>query len=105
MGVILFARNVVDAPQLRALSAEVREILGDAAPILVDQVFELIAELWQEGVTILLVEQLAYRALELADRAYVLQTGRCVLSGAAAEVASDPRLEAAYLGSGAVSSG
>ena len=62
------------------------------------EVFGLIGELRAEGATILLVEQLAYRALALADRAYVLQTGRCVLSGPAAQVAGDRRLEAAYLG-------
>jgi branched-chain amino acid transport system ATP-binding protein len=93
----------------RALMARPTLLLLDEpslglAPILVDQVFELIAELRQEGVTILLVEQLAYRALDLADRAYVLQTGRRVLSGAASAVARDPGLEAAYLGTASVAS-
>jgi ABC-type branched-subunit amino acid transport system ATPase component len=87
----------------RALMARPRLLLLDEpslglAPIVVDQVFDLVAALRREGVTVLLVEQLAYRALEMADRAYVLQTGHCVLTGLSAEVLKDPRLEAAYLG-------
>ena len=87
----------------RALMGRPRLLLLDEpslglAPRVVDQVFELLAALRREGLTILLVEQLAQRALALADRAYVLAAGRLALQGAAAEVASDPRLEAAYLG-------
>jgi branched-chain amino acid transport system ATP-binding protein len=87
----------------RALMSHPRLLLLDEpslglAPLLVDQVFDLLSALRAEGLTILLVEQLAYRALELADRAYVLRGGRCVLEGAARELARDPRLESAYLG-------
>jgi ABC-type branched-subunit amino acid transport system ATPase component len=87
----------------RALMARPRLLLLDEpslglAPRLVQQVFELVAELRAEGMSILLVEQLAYRALELADRAYVLRAGRCVLSGTGQQVAQDARLEQAYLG-------
>lgn len=69
------------------------------APVYVDRVFEEIAALKAAGTTILLVEQLASRALALADRAVVLQHGRVVLEGPAAELAHDPSVRAAYLGS------
>lgn len=69
------------------------------APVYVDRVFEEIAALRASGTTILLVEQLASRALALADRAVVLQHGRVVLEGPAADLADDPMVRAAYLGS------
>jgi branched-chain amino acid transport system ATP-binding protein len=68
------------------------------APVLVDQIFDVIKELNSRGTTILLVEQNALMALKLANRAYVLQTGRIVLSGPAAEVARDENVKKAYLG-------
>lgn len=68
------------------------------APLLVADVFRIVRQLASEGVTILLVEQLANLALTVADRAYVLETGEITASGAAAEVAADPRVRAAYLG-------
>jgi branched-chain amino acid transport system ATP-binding protein len=68
------------------------------APLLVDQIFETIVELNKRGKTILLVEQNARKALQIADRGYVLQTGTISLSGAAADLAKDPAVQAAYLG-------
>ena len=68
------------------------------APVLVDQIFEVIKELNAKGTTILLVEQNALMALSIAHRAYVLQTGSIVLSGTAAEVAKDESVRKAYLG-------
>ena len=68
------------------------------APILVDQVFEMIKELHAAGTTILLVEQNASRALEIADRAYVLETGNITLSGSGIELAQSDEVRKAYLG-------
>ena len=68
------------------------------APILVEQIFDIISELHQAGTTILLVEQNAQMALSIADRAYVLGTGRMSMSGPAQEILADDRVRAAYLG-------
>ena len=68
------------------------------APILVDQVFEMIKELHAAGTTILLVEQNASKALEIADRAYVLETGNITLSGTGSELAQSDEVRKAYLG-------
>ncbi len=68
------------------------------APILVDQIFSIIRELHQAGTTILLVEQNATKALEIADRAYVLETGAVTLSGTGAELAQSEEVKKAYLG-------
>jgi branched-chain amino acid transport system ATP-binding protein len=68
------------------------------APVLVDQIFDVIKELNAKGTTILLVEQNALMALSIAHRAYVLQTGSIVLSGAASDVAKDENVRKAYLG-------
>ena len=68
------------------------------APVLVDQIFDIIKEVNSRGTTILLVEQNALMALGIAHRAYVLQTGRIVLSGKADEVARDENVKKAYLG-------
>jgi branched-chain amino acid transport system ATP-binding protein len=68
------------------------------APVLVDQIFDVIKELNSRGTTILLVEQNALMALGIAHRAYVLQTGRIVLSGRAQDVARDENVKKAYLG-------
>jgi branched-chain amino acid transport system ATP-binding protein len=87
----------------RGLMASPRFLLLDEpslglAPILVSQVFEIIAGLAAEGTTILLVEQLAHQALRVADRAYVLEAGAMSGGEAAAAVAADPHVRAAYLG-------
>ncbi len=68
------------------------------APNLVTEIFKIITELHGDGVTILLVEQNAHRALEVADRAYVLETGNIVLQGAGKDLLHDPKVKEAYLG-------
>ena len=68
------------------------------APILVEQIFDIIRELHTAGTTILLVEQNAQMALSIADRAYVLGTGKITISGNAADVLADDRVREAYLG-------
>ena len=68
------------------------------APLLVEQIFDIIKELHQAGSTILLVEQNAQMALSIADRAYVLGTGKITISGTAADVLADNRVQEAYLG-------
>ncbi|MBE0698149.1 MAG: ABC transporter ATP-binding protein [Anaerolineaceae bacterium] len=68
------------------------------APVLVDAIFGVIAQLNKDGTTILLVEQNALMALRTASRAYVLETGRIVLAGTAQEVAQNPEVKRAYLG-------
>jgi len=87
----------------RAMMAAPRLLLLDEpsmglAPLFVEEIFALIAELKAEGVTILLVEQNASAALDVADTAYVLEVGRITLSGPAWKVATDPAVVAAYLG-------
>jgi branched-chain amino acid transport system ATP-binding protein len=68
------------------------------APLLVDQIFDIIKELHAAGTTILLVEQNASMALEVADRAYVLETGKITMSGTGRELAESPAIKEAYLG-------
>ncbi len=68
------------------------------APNLVSEVFRAIVDLRNEGVTVLLVEQNAHRALEIANRAYVLETGNIVLSGTGMELLTSPKVKEAYLG-------
>ena len=88
---------------LMALMADPRLLLMDEpsmglSPALVEQSFDMIANLHSQGVSMLVVEQNANMALSVADRGYVLQTGRVVLSGVAAELAHDDELRRAYLG-------
>ena len=68
------------------------------APILVEQIFEAIQDINRQGTTILLVEQNAYMALNIAHRGYVLQTGNIVLSGPASELQANAEVKRAYLG-------
>jgi branched-chain amino acid transport system ATP-binding protein len=87
----------------RALMAKPKLLVLDEpslglAPLIVKRIFEVIAELKREGVTILLVEQNARMALKLADRAYVLETGAITMQGSAAELSADARIQSAYLG-------
>jgi len=87
----------------RALMAKPRVLLLDEpsmglAPILVNQIFEIIKEINNRGTTVLLVEQNAQQALQLAHRAYVLETGRVVKSADASLLLDDPQVRAAYLG-------
>jgi branched-chain amino acid transport system ATP-binding protein len=87
----------------RALMANPNLLLIDEpsmglAPVLVDEIFSIIGEINRAGTTVLLVEQNAYKALSIADRAYVLETGRIGLSGTAKELMEDERVKKAYLG-------
>jgi branched-chain amino acid transport system ATP-binding protein len=92
---LAIARAMMSAPRVLLLD---EPSLG-LAPIVVDRVFELIGRLRERGTTILLVEQNVHRALEVADRAFVLAVGKVVLSGTAEELrATEARLERAYLG-------
>ncbi len=65
---------------------------------MVDKIFEVVREVYAQGVTILLVEQNASRALQIADRAYVMESGLITMSGDARQMLSDPKVRAAYLG-------
>jgi ABC-type branched-subunit amino acid transport system ATPase component len=92
----------------RALAGEPRFLLLDEpslglAPILVDQVFEIVRSLADEGVPILVVEQMALRALAIADRAYILESGMITASGSASELLQDSEVRTAYLGGAAAS--
>lgn len=91
---LALARALMSRPSVLLLD----EPSTGLAPLIVDQIFDVFEELRSEALTIVLVEQIARKALMWADRAYVLQLGSVVLAGRADEVASDPRLEAAYLG-------
>lgn len=87
----------------RAMMSQPRLLLIDEAsmglaPILVERVFAAIKDLREHGVSILLVEQNAFEALKVVDRAYVLENGRIVLAGAEAELTENERVKAAYLG-------
>jgi branched-chain amino acid transport system ATP-binding protein len=87
----------------RGLMADPRLLLLDEpsmglAPILVEQIFEVIQDINSQGVSILLVEQNAQMALSIADRAYVLETGTVALSGNASELMQNPMVKEAYLG-------
>jgi branched-chain amino acid transport system ATP-binding protein len=68
------------------------------SPILVEEIFNIIKDINSQGTSILLVEQNAQMALSISHRAYVLETGRIVLSGTAREIAENPRVKEAYLG-------
>ena len=68
------------------------------SPLLVNEIFKIISEVSKDGTTVLLVEQNAKKALSIADRAYVLETGNIVMEGKASELLDNPRIRAAYLG-------
>ncbi len=91
---LAMARALMARPRLLALD----EPSMGLSPILVQEIFSIIKEINQQGTTILLVEQNANMALTLAHRAYLLETGRMVLSGPAAELRENPRVKSAYLG-------
>jgi branched-chain amino acid transport system ATP-binding protein len=87
----------------RALMSRPKVLLLDEpsmglSPIMVDKIFEVIQEVSAQGVTILLVEQNASRALQIADRGYVMESGLITLSGDAREMLHDPKVREAYLG-------
>ncbi len=86
----------------RALMSKPRMILMDEpsmglSPIYVNEIFDIIRKINEDGVTVLLVEQNANKALNIAHRAYVLETGRIVLEGKASELLTNPQVKAAYL--------
>ena len=91
---LAMSRALMSHPKLMMLD----EPSMGLAPILVDQIFEIIKELHKAGTTILLVEQNARKALQVADRAYVLETGNITLTGTGAELASSDAVKKAYLG-------
>ena len=87
----------------RALMARPKVLLLDEpsmglSPIMVDKIFEVVNDIHQQGVTILLVEQNASRALQLANRGYVMESGLITLNGQAQQLLHDPAVRAAYLG-------
>ncbi|MBM4294981.1 MAG: ABC transporter ATP-binding protein [Deltaproteobacteria bacterium] len=89
----------------RALMARPKLLMLDEpsmglAPQMVTRVYDILRDLKKSGTTILLVEQNARAALKVADRGYVLETGRIILDGAAAELQEDPEVQRAYLGKG-----
>ena len=87
----------------RAMMSRPRLLLLDEpslglAPLLVREIFNVITRIRERGVTVLLVEQNAHMSLAIADRAYVLETGRIIMEGPAKEIKRDPRVKSAYLG-------
>ena len=87
----------------RALMAQPKVLLLDEpsmglSPIMVDKIFEVVNDIHQRGTTVLLVEQNASRALQLASRAYVMDSGEVTMSGDAKQLLNDPKVRAAYLG-------
>ena len=91
---LAIARALMSRPKLMLLD----EPSMGLAPILVDEVFNIIRDINKDGTTILLVEQNAHKALSIADYAYVLETGKVVLAGKAKELLSDDAVKKAYLG-------
>ena len=91
---LAMGRGLMSEPELLLLD----EPSMGLAPLLVDEIFAIIEEINSQGTSILLVEQNAQMALSIADRAYVLETGRLVLEGPAQELAANPRVQEAYLG-------
>jgi branched-chain amino acid transport system ATP-binding protein len=87
----------------RALMARPKVLLLDEpsmglSPIMVDKIFEVVSDIHQQGVTMLLVEQNASRALAVADRGYVMESGLITMTGQGPQLLADPKVRAAYLG-------
>jgi branched-chain amino acid transport system ATP-binding protein len=87
----------------RALMARPKLLMLDEpsmglAPLMVERIFNVVREIHRQGMTILMVEQNAHKALEVAQRAYVLETGKIVLEGSAEKLMHDPQVQHAYLG-------
>jgi branched-chain amino acid transport system ATP-binding protein len=91
---LAMARGLMANPKLLLLD----EPSMGLAPVLVEQIFDIIQDINQNGTSVLLVEQNAHMALSIANRAYVLETGKIVLSGDASAVMNDPMVISAYLG-------
>jgi branched-chain amino acid transport system ATP-binding protein len=91
---LAIGRALMSAPKVLLLD----EPSMGLAPMLIQQIFSIIAEISKQGTTILVVEQNAQQALTRADRAYVMETGRIVKEGTGAELLNDPAVKEAYLG-------
>ncbi len=87
----------------RALMSQPKVLLLDEpsmglSPIMVDKIFEVVRDVYAQGVTVVLVEQNARRALQIADRGYVMDSGEIIMTGNARDMLDDPKVRAAYLG-------
>ena len=91
---LAIARGLVAKPKILLLD---EPSLG-LAPALINELFEVLAELRDEGITTLFVDQMAGLALSVADRGYILESGRVVHDGTTTDIRNDPTLEQAYLG-------
>ena len=91
---LAMGRGIMSQPKLLLLD----EPSMGLAPILVDEIFSIIQRINKEGTTILLVEQNAFKAMSIASRVYILETGSIIKSGDAKELISDPTVKSAYLG-------
>jgi len=91
---LAIARSLMTEPSFLILD---EPSLG-LAPIIVNEVFDLLKQINSSGVTVLLVEQMANSALKISDRAYVIETGRIVLEGTGEEILNNPDVAKAYLG-------
>lgn len=91
---LAMARALMSAPRLLLMD----EPSMGLAPVLVETIFQTVTEINEQGVTVLLVEQNAHMALQIAHRGYVLQTGEIVISDSAANLRKDPMVQKAYLG-------
>ena len=91
---LAMGRSLMSRPEVLLLD----EPSMGLAPILVDEIFSIIKKINESGTTILLVEQNAYKALSIADRAYILETGAITKSGKASDLIKDNSVKSAYLG-------
>ena len=87
----------------RALMSQPKVLLLDEpsmglSPIMVDKIFEVVRDVYSQGMTVVLVEQNARRALQIADRGYVMDSGEITMTGEASAMLDDPKVRAAYLG-------
>ncbi len=94
IGRALMSRALMSAPKLLLLD----EPSMGLSPLMTQQVFDVLLALKKQGMTILLVEQNAYEALTISDRAYIMETGNITLEGRSSELIDDPRVKDAYLG-------
>ncbi|MCB1978461.1 MAG: ATP-binding cassette domain-containing protein, partial [Burkholderiaceae bacterium] len=91
---LAMARALMSQPKLLLLD----EPSMGLSPLMVDKIFEVVRDVYAQGVTVLLVEQNASRALAIANRGYVMESGIITMTGPGKELLSDPKVRAAYLG-------